>query len=328
MASVCFTERGDCLFDLGRLDEAATAYEESIRRAEKRGDDRSAAVGKGQIGNVRLAQRRYKEALEAVEEARERFMRLDEPGSVAGCLHQIGLVYQKAGQVEAAEDAYRNSLAIKVRLGDVAGQASTLGQLGNLYADALGRPEEAVAFDRQAADKYLELRDTVSEAVARSNLAVRLKTLRRFNEARKEIGLAIAHKEQFGHASEPWRSWAILAAIETEAGNSIAAAEARRKAIECYLAYRRDGGENHNVDGRIALFVSQHLLTGDPAAAASSIQQIAADPDLPAWLGPFVQPLQAIVTGSRNRTLAESPDLNYTMAAEILFLIETLEKQE
>ncbi|MEI2772744.1 MAG: hypothetical protein V9G98_19075 [Candidatus Competibacter sp.] len=33
MASVCFAERGDCLLDLGRLDEAAAAYEEAIRRA-------------------------------------------------------------------------------------------------------------------------------------------------------------------------------------------------------------------------------------------------------------------------------------------------------
>ena len=34
MASVCFTERGVCLSGLGRLDEAAAAYEEGIRRDE------------------------------------------------------------------------------------------------------------------------------------------------------------------------------------------------------------------------------------------------------------------------------------------------------
>jgi hypothetical protein len=34
----------------------------------------------------------------------------------------------------------------------------------------------------------------------------------------------------------------------------------------------------------------------------------------------------AIVAGRRDRTLADAPDLDYTMAAEILFLIETLEK--
>jgi hypothetical protein len=37
--------------------------------------------------------------------------------------------------------------------------------------------------------------------------------------------------------------------------------------------------------------------------------------------------LQAIVAGSRDRTLADAPDLPYRMAAEILFLIETLEQR-
>src|SRR5262249_36214372 len=40
MASKCLSERGDCLQDLGRLDEAAAAYEERIRTAEELGDER------------------------------------------------------------------------------------------------------------------------------------------------------------------------------------------------------------------------------------------------------------------------------------------------
>ncbi|MGZ5459651.1 MAG: hypothetical protein ACXW4P_23395 [Thermoanaerobaculia bacterium] len=63
-------------------------------------------------------------------------------------------------------------------------------------------------------------------------------------------------------------------------------------------------------------------------AAASLIKAAAADPDLPAQLRPFIQALQAIVAGSRDRTLADAPDLDYSMAAEILLLIQTLEKNE
>ena len=40
----------------------------------------------------------------------------------------------------------------------------------------------------------------------------------------------------------------------------------------------------------------------------------------------FIRALQAIVAGRRDRTLADAPDLDFGMAAEILFLIETLEK--
>jgi tetratricopeptide (TPR) repeat protein len=249
---------------------------------------------------------------------------LHEPGSVGVIWHQTGIVYQRAGQPEAAEDAYRKSLAIEVRLGDVAGQAGTLAQLGNLYDNALGRPEEAVAFYRQAADKSVEIGDTAGEGPARNNLAITLRKLRRLDDARLEIRRAIECKAQVGHAAEPWKSWAILADIETDAGNPAAAAEARAKAIACYLAYRRDGGENHDADGRISLGVTQSLLAGDSNTAASLLQQLAADPDA-AWLLPFIRALQAIVAGSRDRTLADAPDLRYRMAAEILFLIETLE---
>jgi tetratricopeptide (TPR) repeat protein len=89
------------------------------------------------------------------EEAREIFENLGEPATVSTAWHQIGMVYQGADQPQAAERAYRESLAIKVRLGDVAGQANTLLQLGNLCGYVLGRLEEAAAFYRQAADKYV-----------------------------------------------------------------------------------------------------------------------------------------------------------------------------
>jgi tetratricopeptide (TPR) repeat protein len=325
MASICFGEQGGCLCDLGRLDEAAAAYEENIQRAEQLDDARQVAVGKGQLGTVRELQRRYPEALKAHAEARERFTQLDEPGMVAVSWHQTGIVYQEAGQPEAAEDAYRKSLAIKVRLGNVSGQAMTLLQLGNLYDDVLDRPEEAVAFFQQAADKFVEISAAASEGAARNNLAMTLRKLRRLDEARQEIRRAIECGAQFGHAAEPWKTWSILSDIETDAGNLAAAADATRKAIASYLAYRRDGGENHDAPGRISLAVTQSLLADDAAVPAFLLQQQAPRFEA-AGFGGFIRALQAIVAGSRDRSLADATDLDYTMAAEILFLIETLEK--
>ncbi len=326
MASVCITEQGDCLRALGRLDDAAAAYEERIRRAEKLGDDRGVAVGKGQLGTVRLRQRRYGEALDAYAEARARFTALDEPGTVAVFWHQTGRAYQEAGQPEAAEDAYRKALALRVRLGDVAGQASTLLQLGNLYDRDLGRAEEAVMFFRQSADKCVEMRDVSHEGLVRSNLAITLRKLRRLDEARQEIRRAIECKAQFGHASTPWTSWAVLADIETDAGNATAAAAARQQALACYLAYRRDGGENHDDAGRDCFTATQALLAGDVAGAKTYLQEQAA-----AWeaagYSTFIPALQAIVAGSRDRALAAALDLHYQMAAELLILIETLERR-
>ena len=199
-------------------------------------------------------------------------------------------------------------------------------QLGNLYGDVLGRPEEAAAFSRQAADKYAEIKDFAKEGFARSNLAIHLRKLRRLDEARQEIRRAIECKERFGHAAEPWTTWAILSDIEADAGNPAAAAEAKRKAIACYLTYRRDGGENHDGPGRLVFDMTEKLRTDGPASAAAFLQQLAASPDAVGPFRTFIRALQAIVAGRRDRTLADAPDLTFDMAAEILFLIETLEK--
>lgn len=325
MASVCIAEQGECLRALGRLDEAAAAYDERIRGAEKQGDTRGVAVGKTKLGTVRLDQRRYPEALSAFAEAREHFTELEEPGSVAIIWHQTGIVHQRAGESRAAEDAYRRSLAMKVQLGDVAGQASTLNQLGNLYG-ITNRTEEAVAFYRQAADRNVEARDLAGEGRVRNNLAIALHNLHRHDEARDEILRAIDCNAQFGYASEPWKSWNVLADIERDAGNATAAEEARQKARASYLAYRRDGGENHNPDGRISLAVTQNLLAGDTASAMSLLQQLGADPSWASLL-PFIRALEAIAGGSRDRALAGDANLDHTEAAEILLVIEMLERQ-
>ncbi|HRD89713.1 MAG TPA: hypothetical protein PK752_15850, partial [Accumulibacter sp.] len=90
MAAVCIGERAGCLLALGRLDDAAQAYEQAIALAQERRNERDIAVGKGQLGTVRLLQRRFPEALAAWSEARERFAVLGESGSVAVAWHQIG----------------------------------------------------------------------------------------------------------------------------------------------------------------------------------------------------------------------------------------------
>ncbi len=196
----------------------------------------------------------------------------------------------------------------------------------NLYDNVLDRPEEAAAFYRQAAGKYVEIGDAAGEGLARNNLAITLRKLRRLDEARQEIRWAIECGALFGHAAEPWTAWAILADIETDAGNPTAAAEARAKVIDCYLAYRRDGGENHSDSGRLCFAVTQKLLAGDSAGAASLLHDNAATYNTASWRA-AIRALQAIVSGRRDRTLADAPDLHYEMAAEILFLIETLEKR-
>jgi hypothetical protein len=211
-----------------------------------------------------------------------------------------------------------------VRLGDARGEAITLAELATVCGD-LGRLEEAVSQYRRCADLFVTIGDTKLEGAVRNNLANTLGELHRWDEARHEIQLAIQCQAPFSHAAEPWTSWAILADIEGAAGNAEQAAQAKARARECYLAYRHDGGENHYTDGHIALAVAKLLLAGDVPGATASLDQLLASGTLRDLFTRFVTALKAVVAGSRDRSLADAPDLHYTMAAELLLLIETLE---
>jgi len=250
---------------------------------------------------------------------------LGEPRSVATTWKQIGNVHQRAKQLEAAENAYHKSLAISVTLRDVGGQAQILNDLGNLYSDR-GSLDEAAATFQKAANAFATSDNARREGEVRANMAGVLRRLSRLDEARQEIQRAIESTMPFGHAAAPWKAWAILADIEADVGDASAAERARANAIAYYLAYRQAGGENHFGDGRLSLAVSMKLIAGDEAGAASLLQEVAAQSNPPSWVSPFIAALQAIVSGSRERKLAEAPELLYTSAAEILYLIDSLER--
>jgi len=324
MASACLTEQGDCLRGLGRLDDAAVAYEEAIARDGKAGRDRNVAVGKGQLGTVRMLQRLYPEALAAHQDARGIFERLGEPASVATAWHQIGRVHEEAGRHEPAERAYRKSLAVKVQHGLRSGEASSLGQLGSLY-DTMGRREEAVTFYRQAADIYVELGDQIREGVCRSNLAGALTTLRRYPEARPELHRAIECDEPYGHAAEPWTTWMILHNLELGDGNPDAAASARTKAIRLFSAYRRDGGENltGGQTAKLCEGTLRAITDGKPGIAQTQLRELQRG-GLQDYLQVVVPKLDAILSGSRDPALSDDPDLDYDDAAELRLLLEHL----
>jgi tetratricopeptide (TPR) repeat protein len=163
MASTVLTRQGDCLSDLKRLDEAVDKYQERIKRAQKQQDLRGAAVGKIQLATAFYLQGKYAKAIKGYEEARGIFEQQNEPVTVAGVWHQLGVAHQDAGNYDKAEVAYRKSLAIFTQNNNRAEQADSLLQLGNLYYVCLNRPEEAVSFYRQAADIYVELGDLAKE---------------------------------------------------------------------------------------------------------------------------------------------------------------------
>jgi len=233
------------------------------------------------------------------------------------------MTHEESERFDAAEQAYRESLAINVRQNNPAGEASSLGQLGNL-CHKLKRWEEAAVFYRQAADKRMEINDLKGEGRARSNRANTLLTLNRTPEAREELERALACQEPYGHAAEPWTTWAVLYDLETAENNSAAAARAREQALALHLSYRRAGGENYAFGGRLCLEFRQALESGQEAEMAQKLEEYSRDPGLDSQDKLLVGKLQAITAGTMTPAQAQDPGLWYMDAAELILLVEAI----
>jgi len=325
MVSVTLMEQGNCLVDLGQLAAAAEYYQHGSAIFEQLNDKRSLAAGKIQLANVRLLQKDYAAALAAYVEAQKLFSQLHELFSVAVCWHQIGMVNREMRDFDAAEICYRESLNLNSQQGNKAGIGKSLIELGNLYTD-WGRLESVVVFFRQAVDVFTQLGDQRWEGVARSNLANTLNQLQRYDEVRSELQRVIECTKAFGHTVEPWKTWMILHNLEQDTHNASAAHAAKQHAINSYLAYRRDGGEN--MSGSNA---PQYCQATFEAIQANNVEQalikLAAlqnDDDLLNYLIPVIPKLIAILEGERSPSLADDPELDYKDAAELMLLLKQL----
>ncbi|KHE92443.1 MAG: toll/interleukin-1 receptor domain-containing protein [Candidatus Scalindua rubra] len=327
MASATLAKKGECLLDLDRLDESAAAFEECIRIAGKFNSKKHAAIGKGQLGTVRLSQDRYEDAIKAHDEAREIFEDLGDLNMVAVAYQQMGAVHEEIGQFEEAEQSFQKSLAISEEQKNLLDQARNLGRLGSFYAK-VGRTDEAVTFLQRSSEKYVEINNMADEGRVRGNLSITLITLKRYEEARQEIQRAIECFKPYGHGVEPWRAWDKLSEIELADDNQEAAAQAREQAIQLYLAFRRDGGEDHNPGARLCTLFYDAVGSQPPEEVKKHLDEVAKDPKIPDEGKLLISKLQSVLTGSREKELASDPDLDYIDAAEILFLLEKLEKRK
>jgi len=323
LTSTVITEAAGCLGDLGRFDEAATAFEESIRRDEKLGAHRGVAVARSNLSMVFLRQKRYGEALENLREALKVFESLGDPDSVAISWNQIGRAHHEAGQFEQAEQAYRQSLAMKVQQQDILGEAASLGDLGSLY-DQIGRLEEAATFYRQAANLYARLQDHRHEGVCCYGLAYTLIKLQHYDDARREIHRAIERIQPFGYTAEPWKAWHVLHILEHATGDAQAAAVAREQAIASYLDYRRAGGEGKSNEARLCALTFQAIQRGATTEEEEILVGLLKE-YLPICPLPLLANLLAILRGDRNPALAADPNLDFYNAVELKLLLEALE---
>jgi tetratricopeptide (TPR) repeat protein len=322
MVDAVISEIGICFADTGQLSKAISLFEEEIKKAERLGDKRGVAVLKNNLANVYGEQGNYTKALDLLFEGKRIFEELSEPRDVAAAWHQIGLTYRRAGRFQQAERPYKEALAIEVREQDFRGEARTLDELGILYSQ-MERFEESVTFSKQAGSLRHKLGDLRAEGISRSNLAVTLIELRRYDDARQELQRAIECKLPYGHTAETWKTWHILYELDKAVGHLQSAAQARQRAIESFLAYRRDGGQSTTHGANLCAQIVQSIKQENTAELEQSLAQIS-EGNAPTSFKLLVSKLQAILRGDHHPAHADDPNLDFSDAVELRLLLEVI----
>ncbi len=324
MTAVSDAEIGDCLTDLRRLNDAATAYEAALAHTNSNTVSAIVAANQLQLGLVRQRQGRYVEALALYGAARQTFETLGILESAARAWRQTGLAHKLNNEMEPALYAYQQALYRYEQQHNRIAIAETLSEIGHLY-QALNQIEAAALVYRRMADLYAQLGDGRGEEASRNKLANVLIQLRQHDDARKELYRA---SECNLPESPTARNWAIrrgLRDLSQSVENTDIADQARQQSIQKYLAYRRAGGENTNFGARLCAHISRAIRKGETTTTlVTRLEQIEANPNVPPSGKLLITKLRIILMGSRDPTLFTDPALHYQYAAELQLLLESL----
>ena len=321
MATASLTEQGECLHDLGQLEQAVQLFQRGIKQSKKRGAVRDIAICKLQLAKTKKSQEKYQDALQCYQQALQLFQQLNDNATIARINKDIGTLYQRQSQFQQAETAYQQSLSIFIQLGEHLGEVDVLGELGLLYIE-WNRPEQALGYYQQAVEIVCQSDNLYHEGSVRHNLALALLKLNYLDKARLELLRAIECQKSGGYTVFPWLTWGLLYDLEQATNNPQAAQNARQKAIHAFLAYRRNGGENYELVGRLALMVLEAIQQNNTVEIQQTIEQL-----LETWQSKtYRHHLQSILNGDRNSALAEDSGLNYQQVVELKILLEQLQK--
>jgi tetratricopeptide (TPR) repeat protein len=321
-------EQGECLFTQGQLVPAEVSYSKAIEVAESIGDLRGSGIAQTQRASIYSAMERPADALRGFESALEIFQSLDEVVLTVNVWHQIAMLHRVNEDFESAKAALESALALLQAQGNAPGVISSLLELGSLSETQENFPE-AVTYYRQALKAAEDSGDQYRQVASGNRLADAQRQAGNIAEALTVLEQAGNLGQQFGHDAEPWKTWNILSDLEAASDNPAGSQAARQRAIEAYVAFRVEGGQNNEGDGQLCAMVLQGVQTEQTSRVSEMLAKLGSND---AWQSTenkaLLSVLNDFIAGKREISLIENADLNYRHAAELMILQDRLPDAE
>jgi len=173
------SQRDDARIDLA---EAALAAHSSDYKRQQSLAERAAQKAQSSLARMMLAhaklvqgwalddQSQLKEAKEAYSSARQIFEQAGDWDGTATALNDLGIVFQKEGDLSAAAQALTQALGYFRRVGDEDAVAGALTNLGEVYR-VQGSLGQAESLYREAMELFRKTGKSENELIAQNNLA-------------------------------------------------------------------------------------------------------------------------------------------------------------
>jgi tetratricopeptide (TPR) repeat protein len=184
------------------------------------------------------------------------------PAAISGFLLTRGHWDQSAA-------LHQSALATARQVGDRAGQAGALNELGLLQWDTGDYPADAAASCQQALDLYRGLGDRLGQASALDNLGRVQRDTGEYPAAAASHQQALELYRDLGHQAGQALALTNLGNVQARTGDYLAATASHQQALAIFrdIGHRLGQALAINNLGRV------HRLTGDYPAAAASYQQ-------------------------------------------------------
>ncbi|OKH29387.1 hypothetical protein NIES2101_43445, partial [Calothrix sp. HK-06] len=163
---------------------------------------------------------------------------LGDKAGQAVILNDIGFVYDSLGDKQQALKFYNQSLPLTIEVGDKAGQAKTLNNMGYVY-DSLGDKQQALKLYNQSLPLLIEVGDKAAQAKTLSNIGAVYDSLGDKQQALKFYNQSLSSTIEVGDKEQQATTLGNIADSERNRGNLEESLKQIQTAIEIIESLRK-----------------------------------------------------------------------------------------
>jgi tetratricopeptide (TPR) repeat protein len=137
------------------------------------------------------------EAMRLYRDALKIYEEVGDRAGLAVTLNNIGEVYRNTGQPDQALEYYHQVLPISEEVGDRGGIAQTLNNIGGVYSN-IGQPDQALEYFNQALPILQEVGNRAGQAVTLNNIGMVYRSIGQPDQALEYLTQALPISEEVG----------------------------------------------------------------------------------------------------------------------------------